>query len=122
MEKKDRIRKMAIVAEADCWDGVGNKEGKTILELLLIVTAGEDRGDVINRQYVFEGDPPDYICRDLLRMGYLVHTVEDLKKAADELVGMVVRVSLVRDGDTFRVFIDDYFGRDDPEKYKTGIR
>lgn len=117
MEKKERVRRMAIIAESACYDGVGNQEGKTILNLVLVYTAGAERGQEAERRYEFEGDPPEFLRRDMLRLGFLVNTAEQLKDAANQLVGIIVRVSLVQDSDTLRVYIDDYFGRDDPKKY-----
>lgn len=122
MEKRDRVRKMVIVTEADCYDGIGSDIGRTIFELVLKVTAGEEKGDEVIKKYVFERDLPDYLRHDLLRLGYLIHSVEDLQRISRELVGMVLRVSLVKDGDALRVYLDDYFGRDDPKKYKAVIR
>lgn len=118
MEKWDRIRLMAIIAGSVWWDGVGAKEGDHTFELVMIVTAGERRGEEIDKRYIFRDDPPDFLCRDLLRLGLLVRTAEDLQAAAKQLIGIVVRVSLAEDGDTSRVYIDDYFGRDDPKKYR----
>lgn len=119
---KNRVRKMAIISDAECWDGTGERTGKTIFEVLLIVTNGPDFGDVLISQYMFEGDLPDYLRRMLLKLGCVVNTAEGLKRIAAELTGIVVKVSLVMDGDISHVYIDDYFGRDDPEKYKTDVR
>lgn len=122
MEKRDRARKMVIVTEAEFYDGVGKDVGRTIFELALTVTAGEGKGDEIVKKYVFDGALPDYLRRDLLRLGYLINSIEDLQRIAGKLIGMVLRVSLVKDGDALRVYLDDYFGRDDPKKYKAVIR
>lgn len=117
MDKKERDRRLAIIAESACWDGVGNEDGKTILNLVMVCTAGAERGQEIEKRYVFQGSPPEYLCRDLLKMGYMVQSLEQLKDIAGQLVGIVIRVSLAQDGGTSRVYIDDYFGRDNPKKY-----
>lgn len=117
MDKKDRNRGMAIITESACWDGVRDEEGKTVLNLVMVCIAGGERGKEIERRYVFKDDPPEYVRHDMLLLGYRTDTVEALKKIAGQLVGVVVRVSLVKDGGTLRVYIDDYFGRDDPKKY-----
>ncbi len=117
MEEKKYVRRMAIIAEAACYDGVGNLQGKTFLTLQMIYTAGAERGQVVDKQYVFEGNPPDYLRRDLLRLGYMVDSTEKLMEITEQLIGVVVRVSLTQDGDTLHVYIDDYYGRDNPKKY-----
>ncbi len=118
MEKKEHTRRMAIITESACWDGAREEEGKTVFNLVMICTSGEDSGKEFEKRYVFREDPPEFLRHDLLLMGYIVQSVSDLKEMADQLVGVIVRVSLVKDGDTFRVYIDDYFGRDNPKKYK----
>lgn len=120
MERKDRFRRMAIITESACWEGSGDEDGKTVFNLVMVYIAGEASGKELDKRYVFKENPPEYLCRDLLRMGYVVQTVDQLKDIAGQLVGAVVRVSLAQDGDTFRVYIDDYFGRDDPSKYTNG--
>lgn len=117
MEKKDHMRRMAIISEAACYDGVGNQQGKTFLTLQMIYTAGAERGRVIDKRYTFEGDPPNYLCMDMLRLGFMVDSMEKLKEITEQLIGVVVRVSLTQDGDTLHVYIDDYYGRDNPKKY-----
>lgn len=118
MDKSDRIRKMAIIADADCYDGAGNQAGKTILRITMLYASGEDRGEELEKRYECEAPFPEYLQKDLLRLGFRVNSCEQLKAIARQLVGIIVRVSLVRNGDTFRVYIDDYFGRGDPQKFK----
>lgn len=66
---------------------------------------------------MFEEKFPDSLCKDMLRMGFMVRSFEDIESITGQLVGIVVRVSLAQDGDTLRIYVDDYFGRDDPKKY-----
>jgi|GEM_PF-2694319 len=117
MEKRDRIRRMAIITESGCWRGVGRDEGKSTLFFEMVYISGAAKGETIEKRYVFEGNLPDPLCRDMLRMGFMVRSFEDIESITEQLVGIVVRVSLVQDGDTLRIYIDDYFGRDDPKKY-----
>lgn len=122
MEKKEYVRRMAIIANAECYDGVGNLQGKTTLLLELIETTGAKRGQVLEKRYTFEGSPPDYLCRDMLRLGYVAESLEKLKEITKQLIGIVVRVSLTQDGDALNVYIDDYYGRDNPTKYEAANR
>ena len=115
--EKERVYRMAIISKADCYDGVGNRMGKTILYLALVYIAGAERGTEFEKRYEFEGNPPEFLRRDMLRLGFRVETPEQLKKTAGQLPGIIVRVSLLQSGDTLRIYIDDYFGRDDPKKY-----
>lgn len=117
MDKKERTKRMAIIAESTCWDGSGEEDGKTVFNLMMICIAGDERGQKLDKRYVFKETLPDYLCRDLLCMGYMLKSIEQLKDIAGQLVGVVIRVSLVQDSDTLRVYIDDYFGRDNPKKY-----
>lgn len=116
-DQSERARRMAIITESYCFDGVGNQYGKTILILVMVYTSGAERGEEIEKRYEFEGNPPEYLKREMLRIGFRVEQTEQLKKVVDQLVGFIVRVSLLQSGDTLRVYIDDYFGRDDPKKY-----
>lgn len=113
-------RRMAIITESACWAGSGNEDGKTVLNLVMICISGAQRGQELDKRYVFASDPPEYLRRDLLKMGFRVESTERLKDIAGQFVGIIIRVSLAQDGDTFRVYIDDYFGRDNPQKYKNG--
>ncbi|WP_141826037.1 hypothetical protein [Clostridium sp. KNHs216] len=117
MEKRDRIRRMAIITESGCWKGVGRDEGKSTLFFEMVYISGSEKGKAIEKRYVFEEGLPDSLCKDMLRMGFMVKSFEDIESIAGLLVGIVVRVSLVQDGDTLRIYVDDYFGRDDPKKY-----
>lgn len=118
MDKSDRIRKMAIIVNADCYDGTGNQDGKTILRIDMLYASGEEKGQELEKRYECEPPFPDFLQRDMLRLGFRVDSFEKLKTVAKQLRGIIVRVSLVPNGGTFRVFIDDYFGRGDPEKFK----
>lgn len=118
MTDKTRERKMMIVREAGCWDGYGKEEGCTIFNLVMVSMADSDAGKETDRRYVFKEELPDYLRRDLLVMGYNTPSVQELRGILDDMVGIVVRVSLVSDGDTHKAYIEDYFGRDDPQKYK----
>ena len=114
----DRIRVMAIVTESFCREGVGSKAGEHTFEVIMIVTSGERRGEEIDKRYTFLDDPPDYLRRDMLRLGFLIRTADELASIPKRLVGMILRVSLVKDGDASHVYIEDYFGQDDPKKYR----
>ena len=116
MEKRDRARLMAIITEVVCLNGVDFKEGEYTFELIMVITSGDRQGEEIDKRYEFSNNPPDYLRRDLLRLGFLIQTGEELAAISDQLVGMIVRLSL--DGDTSRIYIEDYFGRDDPKKYR----
>ncbi len=117
MDDKKYNHKMVIITESDCRDGVGNEMGKTVLTLRMVFTAGDDRGKEITKICAFEGDPPEFLRREMLRLGFLVSSASRLKKIAPQLSGILARVSLAQDGGTSRVYIDDYFGRDNPVKY-----
>ncbi len=117
MDKSERIRKMAIISDADCYDGTGNQDGKTILQITMLYVSGRERGEELEKCYECEPPFPDFLQKDMLRLGFRVHSFEELKTIAKQLVGIIVRVSLVRNGGTFRVYIDDYFGRGDPHKF-----
>lgn len=117
MDKKDRSREMVIITESACWDGSGSEEGKTIFNLVMVCIAGIDKGKELDKRYVLKDELPEYLQQDMLRLGYRVNTVKKLEEISEQLTGVVVRVSLMKDGDTLLVYIDDYFGRDDPKKY-----
>lgn len=115
MDKREYTHRMAIITSAGCFSG--NRCGTTVLMLAMVCISGEARGMEIEKNYEIEDALPDYLKRDILRLGYRVETVEDLKEITESLEGIIVKVSLVGDGDALRVYIDDYFGRDNPKKY-----
>lgn len=120
MDKK-RDRRMMIVRESACWDGYGPEEGCMVLNLVLVGMSGLGVGEELDKRYVYKASPPDCLRKDLLSMGYNVQTTDELRSIAGELVGAIVRVSVVKGDEedaAEKVYIEDYFGRDDPSKYK----
>lgn len=115
-EKHRTVKQLAIIVDSGC-ETDGKLWGKVCVYLKLLLLSDSPPRKPIWKRYRFEGNPSEYLVRDLQRLGFCADNLDQVLDAVYELPGIVVRVSLSnQDGASF-VYLNDYFGRENPEKY-----